>query len=377
MATASATLRRPGVRSEQGQPKVRIKSKRHAAIKADDIISFFQQLSTLLTAGTPLLRSLQIAGEQSESDKFVVVLRQLASHVASGTTLYDAMVKHPKIFDHQWVQMIKAGERSGQLAETVLELTAYIKTRRAMRSKVVGAMIYPCILVFVLIASLAVMLGKVVPTFAEFLHDFGQELPAITQAVIGASNFFQAHLIGFIGGPIVGGVALRYYVRTASGRRQKDVFVIKMPLFGQLTVDSMMERFAHNLALLLKSGTPLLEALGILQDIFSRQGVYGPALASVFQAVGKGRGLGTALEQTGLFTPLVVNMIRVGEETGRLNEVLGEVAEYYRARVEVIVGRITGMMEPLIVIFMGASVGVILLSVYLPMFQMAGGAPAG
>lgn len=352
----------------------RLRSKKHKGIKGDDIVSFFQQLSTLLTAGTPLLRSLQVAGEQSESEKLIDVLRALAAHVAGGATLNESMQKHPKLFDYQWIEMIKAGERSGRLAETIEELTAYIKVRRAIRSKVMSAMIYPAIMIFVLIASLILMLGKVVPTFAEFLTDFGQELPAVTQAVIGASEFVQTHVPHLLFGPIAVGLALRYYFRTDSGGRQKEALLIKVPLMGQLTVESTMERFAHNLALLLKSGTPLLEALRIMPELFRNQGVYRPAFVWVYDNVGKGTGLAASLEKTGLFTPLLVNMIRVGEESGTLVNVLDEVATFYRAKVEVLVERVTGMMEPIIVIFMGVSVGTILMSIYLPMFQMAGGA---
>ncbi len=351
----------------------RLRQKKHAPIKADDIISFFQQLSTLLTAGTPLLRALQVAGEQSESEKFIEVLRRLAANVAAGSTLNESMLKHPKIFEHQWIEMIKAGERSGRLAETIEELTAYIKTRRAIRSKVVSAMIYPLIMICVLIASLIVMLGKVVPTFAEFLTDFGGQLPAITQAVIGASEFVQSHVAHLVLGPIAAVFAMRYYFGTESGARQKEAILIRIPLMGQLTVESTMERFAHNLALLLKSGTPLLEALRIMPELFQNQGVYRPAFAWVYDNVGKGSGLAASLEKTGLFTPLVVNMVRVGEESGTLTDVLEEIAAFYRAKVEVLVQRVTGMMEPIIVIFMGASVGIILMSIYLPMFQMASG----
>ncbi len=354
----------------------KLRNKKHTAVKADDVIAFFQQLSTLVSAGTPLLRALQVAGEQSESLKMVDVLRQLVGAVAAGITLNEAMLNHPKIFEHQWIEMIKAGERSGRLAETVVELTEYIKTRRAIRGKVVSAMIYPLIMVGVLIASLIVMLGKVVPTFAEFLTDFGGSLPAITQAVIAASDFVKTHIPHLVLGPIVVVVAMRYYFRTESGARQKESILIKIPLVGQLTVESTMERFSHNLALLLKSGTPLLEALRIMPELFQGQGVYRPAFAWVYESVGKGSGLAASLERTELFTPLVVNMVRVGEESGTLIGVLEEVAAFYRAKVEVLVHRVTGMMEPIIVIFMGASVGVILMSIYLPMFQMAGG-PAG
>jgi type IV pilus assembly protein PilC len=306
----------------------------------------------------------------------IEVLRTLVGQVASGTTLNEAMLDHPKIFEHQWIEMIKAGERSGRLAETIEELTDYIKTRRAIRGKVVSAMIYPLIMVGVLVASLIVMLGKVVPTFAEFLTDFGGGLPAITQAVIGASEFVQTHIPHLVLGPIVTVIGMRYYFRTESGARQKESILIKIPLIGQLTVESTMERFAHNLALLLKSGTPLLEALRIMPELFQNQGVYQPAFAWVYDNVGKGSSLAGSLERTELFTPLVVNMVRVGEESGTLTSVLEEVAAFYRAKVEVLVHRVTGMMEPIIVIFMGASVGIILMSIYLPMFQMASG-PAG
>lgn len=352
---------------------VTLKSKKHKSIKADDIIAFFQQMSTLLTAGTPLLRSIQVAGAQSESLKLIALIRQLASEVAAGSTLNDAMTRHPKIFEYQWIEMIKAGERSGTLAETIAELTAYIKTRREVRGKVVSAMIYPIIMICVLVAALILMLGKVVPTFAEFLTDFGGGLPAITQWVIAASEFVQSHVLHIIVTPIATVFGLRYYFKTENGGRRKETIMLKIPLIGQLVVDSTMERFAHNLALLLKSGTPLLGALRIMPELFRNQGIYGPSFAWVYQNVGKGVSLAASLERTGLFTPMVVSMVTVGEESGTLTEVLQEIATFYRAKVEVLVHRVTGMMEPIIVIFMGASVGIILMSIYLPMFQMAGG----
>jgi type II secretory pathway component PulF len=352
---------------------VTLKSKKHKGIKADDIIAFFQQLTTLLVAGTPLLRSIQVAGSQSESLKLIALIRQIASEVSSGCTLNEAMTHHPKIFEYQWIEMIKAGERSGTLAETISELTVYIKTRRAVRGKVVSAMIYPIIMICVLIAALVLMLGKVVPTFAEFLTDFGGQLPAITQAVIAASEFVQTHIPHLVLGPIVVVFGAKYYFKTEGGAKNKEAIMLKIPLIGQLVVDSTMERFAHNLALLLKSGTPLLGALRIMPELFRNQGIYGPTFAWVYQNVGKGVGLAASLERTGLFTPMVVSMVLVGEESGTLNNVLHEIATFYRGKVEVLVHRVTGMMEPIIVIFMGASVGVILMSIYLPMFQMAGG----
>ncbi len=350
-----------------------VKTKLHAGVKPDDMTSFFQQLSTLLGAGTPLLRALRAGAEQSESKKLMAILRTVVNDVGAGVTLAEALTRHPKTFEYQWIEMIKAGERSGMLAETVNELTAYIKTRREIKRKVVSAMIYPCIMILVLIGALIVMLGKVVPTFAEFLTDFGGSLPAITQMVIGASDFVRSHMPHLIGGPIGATLALRYYFGTESGSKRKEGIMLRIPLIGQLIVESTMERFAHNMSLLLKSGTPLLASLRIMPDLFRNQGIYGPALYWVYDNVGRGNSLAASMEATRLFPSMVVNMIRVGEESGQLQEVLVEISSFYRAKVEVLVTRVTGLMEPIIVIFMGASVGIILMSIYLPMFQMAGG----
>jgi len=346
---------------------------RHTRVKLDDVVSFFQQFGTLLHAGTPLLGALQITQEQTESVAFARVLRKLATAVAAGSTLHNAMAKQPEVFEHQWVEMIKAGERSGQLLGTVAGLSDYIKTRRAVRSKIVSSLIYPCILLGVLAASLVIMLGSVVPTFADFLKDFGTELPWITRVMIALSDQFKAHLGVFMMVPAVLILPLRAYLKTPKGRWYKDVVFIKFPPTRRFLVDEAMERFAHNLALLLRSGTPLLEALNVVNRMFPRHGAYSSAISTAARSVGKGSPLGDALEQTGLFTPLAVNMVRVGERAGTLNEVLEEVSTYYRARVEVRITRMTALLEPAIVIVLGVTVGVILLSVYLPMFQMASG----
>ncbi len=356
--------------------RVRIRTSQHGRTKPDDIISFFQQFGTLLAAGTPLLRALQITREQCESTSFANILRRLTQSVSAGNSLHDAMGKHPSVFETQWVEMIKAGERSGQLLGTVVGLADYIKTRRSVRTRVTSAMIYPCVLMVVLVGSLAIMLGKVVPTFAAFLTDFGTELPAITQTVIWLSDCFKRYLGLLVSVPIFTGLAVRSYLRTPSGARRWDVVMIRLPIWGTFMVESAMERFTHNLSLLLESGTPLLEALSVIAKMFTRHGVYASAVGTACHSVGKGSPLGTSLEQTGLFTPLVVNMIHVGEQAGNLTTVLDEVASYYRARVDVRIGRLMSMLEPAIVIILGITVGVILLSVYLPMFEMASG-PGG
>jgi type IV pilus assembly protein PilC len=355
----------------------RVKAKRHKGITVDDKIGFFQQFGTLLTAGTPLLRALRLAADQSESDKARKLLGQLANLVASGASLADAMARYPKFFEDYWVELVRAGESTGRLPETVSELKAYIEGRKAIQSKIVSAMMYPVVMVSVLVVALIVMFWKVVPTFAEMLHDFGKKLPPITEFVIGISEGVQAYGLYGIAGIAIATFALRRYLKTPVGRRQRDLAFMVLPLVSQLTVESAMERFAANLSLLLKSGTPLLEALGIVRRIFKTQGVYSPAIASVTLAVEKGSTLASALERTHVFTPMLVNMVRVGEETGKMPQVLEQVAIYYKQKVEVVLARLTGLVEPVIIIIMGISVGVILMSLYLPMFQMSGGPGGG
>ncbi len=354
----------------------RVKTKRHKAITADDKIGFFQQLGTLLNAGTPLLRALNISAEQSESTKGVKLLHHMAGLVASGCSLADAMGKYPKLFEDHWTELVRAGEMTGRLPETVTELRTYIENRKAIQGKIVSAMMYPAVMLSVLCVALFVMFWKVVPTFAEMLRDFGKKLPPITEFVIGISEGVQAYGLYIIAGVAVGVFGLRRYLRTPGGRRQRDLLFMMLPLFSQLTVESSMERFAANLSLLLKSGTPLLEALRIVRRIFKNQGVYHPALGAINLAVEKGSTLAAALERTHLFTSMVVNMVRVGEETGKLAQVLEQISAYYKQKVEIVLERLTGLVEPVIVIIMGISVGVILMSLYLPMFQMAGG-PGG
>jgi len=366
-------MKGPGVVA-LGLPRfVQVKTKRHKAITLDDKIAFFNQTSTLLNAGTALLRALEVVGEQSESEKARQLIAKLTAQVASGSALADAMERHPRFFEEHWVELVRAGEATGRLAETLVSLTAYIEKRKAIQGKIVSSLMYPAVMVTVLVAALFVMFWKVVPTFAAMLKDFGSELPAITVYVIDISNFVQANGLYMLGGAIAAGFGWTRYTRTAGGRRVRDLGLMLMPLSASFVVETSMERFAANLSLLLRSGTPLLEGLAVVQRMFRNQAVYYPALAAISSHVEKGSTLAEALERTGLFTSMVINMVRVGEESGKLPQVLEEIALFYKLRVEIILSRLTGLVEPVIVIVMGISVGVIMMSLYLPMFQMSSG----
>jgi len=351
---------------------IRTSSKMHKGIKGDDKIQFFQQLTTLFAAGTPLLEALHIASHQSQSEKMQSVIRTIADRVAGGLSLHQAAAGFPKVFDQQWIEVIKTGEMSGQLTDVLTSLTEHIVASREMRSKLISAMIYPCILTIVAILAVGVMLWKVVPTFAKFFEDFDAKLPGITENVIKVSEFLQSNGLVVVGSVVGFVFLLRWYFHTDGGKRLLDRVVLTAPLIGDIAVQSCMERFASNMMLLLRSGLPLLETLESMQGVFHNNTVYREAFHKIQQRVAAGGGLAPAMEESGLFTSLLVSMTRVGEESGQLVTVLEEVSMYYRKKVEAALERLTGAIEPIVILGMGVVVATILMSIYLPMFEMAG-----
>ena len=352
---------------------VRTASKMHPRITSEDKLQFFQQLTTLFAAGTPLLEALWISSQQTQSVKMRTVIRTMAERVAGGLSLHQAAADYPAVFDRQWIEVIKTGEASGQLGKVLGSLTSHIVAGREMRSKLVSAMVYPAILLVVAIAAVGTMLWKVVPVFADFFKEAGSKLPTITQTVIDISNFLQADGLYLVGGTAAAVWALRRYLRTPRGQRQLVKVLLTTPMVGECVVETYMERFATNMTLLLNSGLPLLEALHSMQGVFHDNAIYREALEQVERRISSGTRLATALEETGLFTTMMVSMIRVGEESGELSAVLEQVSTYYRKRVEVRLERLTGTVEPVVILGMGVTVAVILTSIYLPMFQMASG----
>ncbi len=352
---------------------VRVTKKKHRTIKPDDIIAFFQQLSTLLNSGTTLLHALRLSADQCESEKLTKILRDISNKVAGGTSFHVATAEYPKIFKTHWSQIIHTGEITGQLGPLMTHLANYIQQVRKTQGKVTSAMIYPLILLGMVVVSTFIMLWKVVPTFAEFFEDFGSKLPAITEMVIGMSDLIKERglvVVLCVGGCIFG---FNAYIKTTGGKRNFDAALLALPVFGDLLVQSAMEKFAVNFSLLLKSGTPLLESIRTVQEVFKDNTVYYDALAGIYGNVSRGSGIAASLETTELFTAMILNMTRMGEESGKLSEVLEQAASYYRDKVDTTITRVTGLIEPIIVIIMGVVFAGLLASIYIPMFSLASG----
>ena len=350
----------------------RVSSKPHKAISLDDKMTFFQQLGTLVASGTPLLQAMELCADQSQSLKLRAVLEHIASRVASGSSVHAAAANFPNVFLHHWVEVIRTGEITGQMTLVLSELNNQIRESRETRRKVMGSLMYPIILVCVAVGAVTAMLWLVVPVFAKMFHDMGAELPGTTQFVVNCSNWLVKYGLYLVVSLIIAGIGIKQYSKTENGRRQFIGVGIGLPMIGELIVNAAMYQFASNLALLLKSGIPMLETLGTLEGVFYNSPVYRDALARIQTRVAAGRPLYASLEETGLFTTMITNMVRTGEESGQLSQVMEQMAPYYKEKMEIMIHRVTKLLEPIIIMGMGSTVAGLMLSIYMPMFEMAG-----
>ena len=353
--------------------RARVQSKAHRSVKSQDLIGFFRIMVTLISGGTPLLECLYIAASQSESLDLRNALQRMAKMMEAGASFNQAAATYPDIFDVYYVQLIRTGEITGQLAQVLTRLLRYIESSGALKGKIIGAMAYPAILAGISVVALFVMMWKVVPTFTAFFKDFGGKVPTITRYVIDLSKFFEANGLYVVVTTPIAIWLVRKYLRSETGNRQVTNLLLVIPAVGETTIELTMQKFCTNLALLLRSGTDLLDAVKLLETLFRGFPAYGDALASVHRQLGMGKDLSWSLDQTMLFTPLVTNMIRVGEASGQLVPVLEQLDEFYALRSQAKIMALTSMMEPLIIIFMGAVVGTLLAAIYIPMFNMSSG----
>jgi type IV pilus assembly protein PilC len=359
---------------EFGFLKPRVSIKVHRRVRAEDVLAFFRQLSTLIGASTPIYESIVIAGQQGQSSRLREVIDGIAQKVAAGSALHGAMAQHSDHFRREWVEIVRSGEISGQLGKVLAQLTDQVDRARQIRAKIVSALIYPAILLAVSIVCVIVLVVKVVPAFAAMFQSSGKKLPEITQFVLDASALFRTHGIA-IAIAVAALVALaRSYARTPGGRENLHRLILATPVLGDLVVLSYMQRFANNAAMLVRAGLPLNQTIETLSGIFETNVLYQRAMARVQRDVESGGVLADALEDTGLFTTLAVSMIRVGEQSGRLPQVLDEIEVFYRRKLETVVGRLTGSLETVVIILMGIVVACVLSAIYLPMFSMSSGA---
>jgi type IV pilus assembly protein PilC len=350
----------------------RVAKRPHKAAKLEDTLTFFHQLSTLVSSGTPLLQALKIASTQCESIRLRVILELITAKVAAGSTFHAAAAAYPHIFEFQWIEAIRTGEVTGKMAQVLVELNKQIRDSRETKRKVKASLMYPCILICVAVIAVTVMLWMVVPTFAKMFNDMGAKLPAITQYVVDASDFIVAYGLYIVIAVVIIIVAFKKFMKTEPGRRYVGGTLMVLPSVGELMVQLAMYKFASNLSLLLKSGVPMLETMNTVKGIFHNDPLYRDALERVSARVASGKALYVSLQETGLFLPMLTSMVQVGEESGQLALVMEQIAPFYKEKMETMILKVTKMLEPLIIMFMGTSIAGLMLAIYMPMFEMAG-----
>jgi type IV pilus assembly protein PilC len=349
----------------------RVSITKHEKIQLPDKLAFFRQLNTLFTAGTPLYDALLIAAEQTESKGLGRIVSDIADKVAAGSSFSEALDTYPDQFKAEWVQLVKSGEISGKLGDVLVRLSKQIDEAQEFRAKVVSALMYPVIVMCVSMGAVAVMLIFVVPTFAQMFEEMDKELPAITIKVMGISDFLRENWTSLFGGIAVAIFAFKRWLKTEKGRITWSKITVSTPLFGDLIVQSSMRSFAQNISALLRAGVPVLDSLDAMKGIYKENPVYRSAMKRTAQHVGRGGNLADGLESTGVFTAFLANMIRIGERTGQLPDVMAEVGSFYTRKVETVVTRIAGNIETVLIVMMGAAIALILTALYLPLFEMA------
>jgi len=339
-------------------------------VKPKDIVIFTRQFSTMIDAGLPIVQGLNILAEQTENKTFRRILREIVKDVEGGLSLGEAFSKHPQVFDRLYASLISAGEAGGILETILQRLAAYLEKLEKLKSQIKGALTYPIVVIIIAILVLAIIMVFVIPVFEKMFTEAGMPLPLPTQMVINMSNFVKSHVHYIFGSIVTFFVLLKQIRKTKKGRRYTDALLLRFPVFGDLIKKSVIARFSRTLGTMVRSGVPILDAL----DIVSRtagNAVVEEAILDVKAGVSEGFTLAEVLTEHEIFPPMVVQMIGVGETSGALDSMLEKLADFYEEEVDAAVDALSSLIEPLLMVFLGGTIGSIVISMYLPIFQMA------
>ena len=340
-------------------------------VETKDLVVFTRQFATMIDSGLPLVQCLEILAGQQENKTFKAMLYKVKEDVESGSTFADALKKHPKAFDELYVNLVAAGEVGGILDTILNRLAAYIEKAMKLKKQVKGAMVYPITIMSIAVIVVGVILVFVIPTFAKMFADFGSELPAPTKFVIALSNFFKHYIVLMIVAIFAFISAFKKYYATPKGRKTVDTLALKLPVMGVLIRKVSVAKFTRTLGTMISSGVPIMDGLEIVAKTSGNK-VVEEAIFKVRQAISEGKTMAEELGKSGVFPPMVVQMISVGEATGAMDTMLNKIADFYDDEVDDAVGALTSMMEPMLMVFLGTTVGGLVVAMYLPIFKLAG-----
>ncbi|MEM9479633.1 MAG: type II secretion system F family protein [Verrucomicrobiota bacterium] len=342
-------------------------------VKGKTLMIFTRQLATLIDSGLPLLRGLTVLGNQEPNPTLKKTINSLADAVQTGSTFSESLAQHPKIFNKLYVNMVKAGELGGVLELVLIRLAEYQEKAQKLKNKIVAAMVYPVIVMFIAVAIMIFLLTYIVPKFQSIFEQMlgGEKLPPLTNFVIGFSDFLKTNWIFLVGGVVLVVVVYKIVASTAGGRRAIDQLKLNLPLFGDVQRKSAISRFSRTLGTLVTSGVPILQALNITKETAGNV-IISDAIGNVHDAVKEGESIVAPLEASKVFPPMVISMVDVGEETGQLPEMLLKIADVYDDEVDNSVAALTSMLEPLMIVVLALVVGLIVMALFLPLVKIIG-----
>ena len=361
----------------KGKPKAKSAGKGHVGgrIKPKSLMIFTRQLATLIDSGLPLLRSLTVLEKQEPNLVLKATVSALAENVQGGSTFSESLAQHPKIFNKLYVNMVKAGELGGGLEIVLNRLAEYQEKAQKLKNKIVSAMVYPVIVMFIAVAILVFLMIFIVPKFQEMFTNTDSELPLISKIVFGMSGFFLDRPL-FVPNVVfvfivfgIGVFLFNLWGRTVGGRKTIDSMKLKMPILGDIQRKSAVSRFSRTLGTLVTSGVPILQALNITRDTAGNV-VISQAIEKVHEAVKEGETIVTPLQASGVFPNMVISMVDVGEETGQLPEMLLKVADVYDDEVDNAVTALTSILEPIMIVILALIVGAVVFALFLPLIKM-------
>ncbi len=336
------------------------------------VLAFFaEQLSTLIAGGVPLVRAIALLSEYSSSPRLGLVLSQVAKDIAGGNSLHSALSHHPKTFDTIWLSLVEAGEVGGNLADTLEQISAYIKMQEGMKSKIITAITYPAILCVASVGVLIYFILGIVPTFAQIFKDFNIELPMITVVVLAVSGFLINHGVLIIVSFIVAVLVFRFYIKTPEGRKRWHAFLISMPIFGNFLRNIYYSRMLTTLSTLLRSGVTILNAIVVLEDSFNTNVIIQNALRQAKTEVAAGRSISDSFRAAGVFPGLMTEMMLMGEESGKLPSIIGTLSRFYSDHVDQFIARFSAVIDPILIVGVGSLIGIIVASIFLPIFKLS------
>ncbi|MBP7765247.1 MAG: type II secretion system F family protein [Deltaproteobacteria bacterium] len=339
-------------------------------VKEKDVVVFCRIFSTMINAGLPLIQCLDLLAQQEQNKAFAKIIRTVKEDIEGGTSLTDALKKHPKVFDELFVNLIAAGEAGGILDVVLGRLSNYLEKALKLKRKVKSAMTYPIAVLVISFAVVALLLLKVIPVFQKMFESSGSELPGPTAMVIAMSQFAQDYwwVVALI--IVAAGFAFHQFYRTQKGRWAVDSAILKAPVFGPVMKKVAVAKFSRTMATMMSSGVPILEGLSIVSKTAGNV-VVEDALLKTRQSISEGQSIAEPLSATGIFPPMVVQMIAVGEATGALDSMLNKIADFYDDEVDAAVEAMTSLLEPVMMVFLGGIVGGMIVAMYLPIFKLA------